>query len=520
MSWSLDRLYKDIDDKCFIEDMGLLETYCSGIETELKSNNNLDVSEEYINTLLTGYESILKIHEKLQYYCYLRTFVNKDVQLNGLNSSLYNYEGKLKVIKHSIIRMIKKSTSNYTQNELIKSFIKEKHDSSSEETEKMINSIEGDIKLWNELYLDMVHRNNGVDIEDNELLQNVVAKCFYNIKQKKSKIAELLGYTSLLSKTNRESYISDDIVLSYETAMDKNAHKLQEKIIEVNNANVTNPLLKQVNRKDALKILLSSLEPLGSEVVSKVNEWLTNDFVLINESEKGHSSNFCVPIRPLKEIRVLISKLETYDDIVGLSHELGHAYHFHVLMRLPYFDFDFPIAISELPSTFFAHLTLKYIIENEEEENTKVSMQNRSNKLMLDDILQMHSRFCLEQEVVSCKETGKQSAIEMNHKMNKILVKYYGEDYKKYNVDLYQWVKKSQFYMTNRDYYNYTYSMGNFLSIMLNEELNLTGELFIDKYERFLVEASTRSFSEAFKILDKDVSSNEFWENQIKSLLS
>jgi len=111
-------------------------------------------------------------------------------------------------------------------------------------------------------------------------------------------------------------------------------------------------------------------EKLGSFADRAFEEdWIESE----NRPDKAEGG-FCASMPLAKESRIFLTYRDTYQDLITLAHELGHAYHNYILHDEPALAQQKGTSVAETASTFMENLVLDAVIEQTKDENERLAM--------------------------------------------------------------------------------------------------------------------------------------------------
>src|SRR5690606_22900684 len=108
---------------------------------------------------------------------------------------------------------------------------------------------------------------------------------------------------------------------------------------------------------------------------------LAGRWVEVEDRSGKRQGGFCTGFPGAKQSRIFMTYTNSPDSMSTLAHELGHAYHSHVLREEPLFLQDYPMNLAETASTF-AEAVLN---ENSLEQCGSHSPADRARRLALLD---------------------------------------------------------------------------------------------------------------------------------------
>ena len=115
---------------------------------------------------------------------------------------------------------------------------------------------------------------------------------------------------------------------------------------------------------------------------------------------------YCTSLPRSQESRIFMTYGESVNEVSTLAHELGHAFHSHVMWDLPTLNQDYAMNVAETASTFaeliVADATLKEAKTDEEKINLlDVKLQNAIAMFM-----NIHARFIFESNFYAARQKG------------------------------------------------------------------------------------------------------------------
>lgn len=223
---------------------------------------------------------------------------------------------------------------------------------------------------------------------------------------------------------------------------------------------------------------------------------------------KGHQS------------RVLTNFTGTFSDIITLSHELGHAYHFSCMKNKAPVFFDYPMTLAESASTFAETIVKQDMLANssgfDRIKILDIDLTDASQVLV--DIL---CRFYFEQSVFASKENSELTGADFCELMQEAQEKTYGDglnskktkDGTNYEErhDL-MWALKCHYYITDLDFYNFPYAFGQLFAAGLYERSKKEGSEFAKVYAEILSNTGSMSCEDLCKQAGFDITTKDFWK--------
>ncbi|MCD8090980.1 MAG: M3 family oligoendopeptidase [Clostridiales bacterium] len=227
---------------------------------------------------------------------------------------------------------------------------------------------------------------------------------------------------------------------------------------------------------------------------------------------------YCEYIKSLEESRVLMNFSGNFEDIITLSHELGHGFHNEVLRNETPINSDYPMTLAETASTFCENLAFSRAEKVFSGENLLTVKESRLSG-ELQSICDIYSRFLFEDSFFKEREKGGLSAEEICRLMTEAQKKAYFKGLDTSCLHPYMWLCKPHYYDADFNYYNYPYAFGDLFARSLFALYEEKGAAFIPQYELILSNAGKKTVREVGLLAEIDFTDKEFWEKGIKNIL-
>jgi oligoendopeptidase F len=246
-----------------------------------------------------------------------------------------------------------------------------------------------------------------------------------------------------------------------------------------------------------------------------VNRWL--------ESEKRPGKRpgaFCTGSEVTNEQRVYSTFSGSIGDVTTMAHEIGHAWHGHLLTNLRPMRRDYPMTLAETASIFAEHILAEGVYSDPKiDDQTKLMMLdadlNGSAILLLD----ITTRYQFERTFHDERAKGELSVSRFKELMRETQRRVMGDALEPGSEDEMFWASKLHFYITGVSFYNFPYTVGFLLARTLFTLFKEQGPAFLPKYEDFLrLTGSDGVEGVAKRTLGADVTDPAFWASAITSM--
>lgn len=230
---------------------------------------------------------------------------------------------------------------------------------------------------------------------------------------------------------------------------------------------------------------------------------------------------FCTSSPLLEESRVFMTFQGTFNEVSTLAHEMGHAFHNHVMKGVRFYARRYPMTLAESASTFAELLLADGLaeqpgIEPAERRALEAALLNDAATFLLD----ITARFRFERAFYEERARGELEVDRLKELMASTQRAVFGEALDPDQVDPLFWASKLHFFITGVSFYNFPYTFGYLLSRGMFAELKRRGpDEFLPRYEQFLRRSgSADAVSVARDVLGVDLEQPDFWERSITSV--
>lgn len=223
---------------------------------------------------------------------------------------------------------------------------------------------------------------------------------------------------------------------------------------------------------------------------------------------------YCTSFPIAKESRVMCNFSPTFSGVSTIAHELGHAYHFHLLREECAFARAYPMTLAETASIFSE--TMLY--------NTTISKAKGFEKKYLTEMFLMEvtqvivdilCRFYFEKAVFEKQKEGPLSADALCSMMTDAQKATYGDALDPKLLHPYMWAVKCHYYSPDLGFYNYPYAFGQLFSIGLYVKYLEDKKNFPDLYKKVLMTTGRTDIKGVAKIAGIDVEKKDFFQESM-----
>lgn len=275
---------------------------------------------------------------------------------------------------------------------------------------------------------------------------------------------------------------------------------------------------KKIPYSEAAEIVITQFHKF-SEKLGHFAERAFNEGWIEAEDRKGKMhGGFCASMPLAKESRIFLTYTGSYQDIVTIAHELGHAYHNYMLQDEPAFSQEVSTSVAETASTFAENLVLDAAIEHASAEEEKLSLLEMKITNGLKYQVMVPAMFEFEQILYEKRKQGPLTANEISGLMQGMMSDLYGDTVDEHNQ--YLWMTIPHFFHTDLAFYNIPYTIGYLFSNGIYALSKKQGGQFPEKYDALLRNTGRMTVEQlADRYLNQDIAEKGFWEASLQPTL-
>lgn len=417
-----------------------------------------------------GYEIYNSIMYTDVYYGKIKDKNGKVVEVNNSNYSKLLCSSDRSLRKKTYQKKYKyyQSFSNTITNSILQS-IKE-----SEITSKIRgfkNALDQD------LFNDNVSLNVYHNLIDSVSNNTLYLKKYYDIKRK------LLGYKNL--------YFYDFSVMPN---------------LEIKN---------NINYDEAISQIKAALSILGEDYSFRLNEYLNHNLIDVYPNKGKNNGGYEIGLYH-KGPFISYNFTDSYIDMFGLAHEIGHAMHSHYSMeKQPYIYFNYKLFTAEVASLTNEVILLEYLIKKSKNKKEKIFYLMKQieeiDHYLFNVVIEVEQEKLLHEAQVN---NNALSTDEIMDNYKKLKIKYYqSQNVKVTDDDKYAWMRHFQYHVS---YYFYKYAVDMIIALVIGKRIINNEDNFRNKYIEFLSSGSSKYPTELFKDLGIDIEDISIYNEAIE----
>ena len=268
---------------------------------------------------------------------------------------------------------------------------------------------------------------------------------------------------------------------------------------------------RQFTFEGAKDFIVEQLEAFSPRLASFTAKAIDEGWIDAEPRKGKRGGAFCMEIPLLEESRILMNFDGSLDQLLTLTHELGHAFHNECQIGLTMAQRETPMTLAETASIFNETLITDAALASAENDEERLAILESFLVNASQVIVDIYSRFLFEQEVFERREGAELSADDFCEIMLEAQAETYGDALNPDERHPYMWAWKPHYYSAGRSYYNFPYAFGLLFGLGLYAVYKERGEAFVPDYEDLLRSTGQGTAEELAVRFGMDLTSEDFW---------
>lgn len=271
---------------------------------------------------------------------------------------------------------------------------------------------------------------------------------------------------------------------------------------------------KRVSYTEGANFIIEQFHSFSPKMAAFAKEAFEKRWIEAEDRPGKRPGGFCTSFPDSKETRIFMTYSGTASNISTLAHELGHAYHQHVMNDVHGLNQRYAMNVAETASTFAEMIVADAAVEQAETKEEKKALLEDKIKRSVAFFMNIHARFIFELNFYKEREKGFVSSERLNEMMVEAQKEAYQDALEEY--DPYFWASKLHFHITGTPFYNFPYTFGYLFSLGIYAHAKEKGGSFENDYIALLKDTGRMTVEElAHKHLGAELTKPDFWEAAI-----
>jgi pepF/M3 family oligoendopeptidase len=269
---------------------------------------------------------------------------------------------------------------------------------------------------------------------------------------------------------------------------------------------------KQYAYSEGAQLIVDQFRRFSPAMADFAEMALENRWIEAEDRPGKRPGGFCTSFPLSEETRIFMTYAGTASNVSTLAHELGHAYHQHVMNDLPALAQDYAMNVAETASTLAEMIVADATLKSATTEEERLALLEDKLQRSVAFYMNIRARFLFETSFYDERRRGIVSVERLNELMQSAQETAFGDSLSGYHP--YFWASKLHFYITEVPFYNFPYTFGYLFSagIYALAESEGAGSKFADRYVALLRDTGSMTVEQlAMKHLGVDLTSEAFW---------
>ncbi|MFH1687913.1 MAG: M3 family oligoendopeptidase [bacterium] len=248
---------------------------------------------------------------------------------------------------------------------------------------------------------------------------------------------------------------------------------------------------------------------------------LDKNWIEAEDRPGKRGGGFCTGFGPRKQSRIFMTYAGTFENMLTLAHELGHAYHSYVLRDRPAFAAHYPMGLAETASIFAETLVIDAALGKSDEKQERLMLLDQKLQGAHTLFCDIHTRYLFEKSFYQERQEGMVSKDRLSELMIDAQRKAFGGLLDESGYHPLFWCSKLHFYLAHQPFYNWPYTFGYLFAGGVYDRAKKEGAAFADKYAALLADTGNMTTEAvAKKHLGVDLSKEDFWVDAVNRSLA
>ncbi|MCA0971889.1 M3 family oligoendopeptidase [Halobacillus litoralis] len=332
-----------------------------------------------------------------------------------------------------------------------------------------------------------------------------------------SVLKEPLEYNRMSEKTLSAMWETiNDYKHKYKKYLDKKAEMLG--LLKLSFYDVEAPVgasHQKMDYQEGADFIVEQFQRFSPKMASFAEMAFQNQWIEAEDRPGKRPGGFCTSFPDHEETRIFMTYSGTPSNVATLAHELGHAYHQHVMNDMPMLNQGYAMNVAETASTLAEMIVADAAVKHAESDEEKLTLLEDKVQRSVAFFMNIHARFLFETRFYEERKSGVVSAERLNELMVEAQREAYADSLDEYDSTF--WASKLHFHITDVPFYNFPYTFGYLFSMGIYARAMESGEAFEDQYISLLRDTGRMSVEDlAKKHLDVDIEEKQFWQDALE----
>ena len=267
---------------------------------------------------------------------------------------------------------------------------------------------------------------------------------------------------------------------------------------------------------EAAKFVIDNVADFSTQLAEFCRMAIDKRWIEAENRPGKAGGGYCTTLGSLRQSRIFMTYANTYEHLLTLAHELGHAYHQYVLSETPFFATWYPMTLAETASTFTELLVIDAALQACDDLQEKLMLLDQKLQQAYTMFCNLHCRYVFDNAFYAERARGIVSKDRLCQIMVDAQRQSFGSLLDESGYHPLFWASKLHFFATDVPYYNFPYTFGYLFAGGVYDRARTEGRAFADKYRALLADTGNMKTEDvAAKHLGVDLTRESFWEDAV-----
>ncbi|MDD2523040.1 MAG: M3 family oligoendopeptidase [Anaerolineaceae bacterium] len=272
--------------------------------------------------------------------------------------------------------------------------------------------------------------------------------------------------------------------------------------------------------EEAKDVILTNFTRFSPELSDFARHAFENNWIDALQRPGKRGGAYCMGVDGVKESRIMSNFDGSFDQVMTLAHELGHAFHNYCAFQADKTPLrsKTPMTLAETASIMCENIVFNALLEQIDDPQAEQTILETSISSDAQTIVDIYSRFLFEREVFERRKKATLSADEISEIMLQAQRDSYGDGIDPEVMNKFAWTWKPHYYSTGLSFYNYPYAFGNLFAKGLYAIYQEKGAAFVEDYKALLASTGEASAADLAARFGIDIRSKGFWATSLAQI--
>ncbi|WP_124726571.1 M3 family oligoendopeptidase [Staphylospora marina] len=276
---------------------------------------------------------------------------------------------------------------------------------------------------------------------------------------------------------------------------------------------------RTVSFTEAAHRIVEQFGKFSPEMADFAEQAFRNRWIEAENRPGKRTGGFCTSFPRSRQTRIFMTFAGTEGNVETLAHELGHAWHQHLVGDLHSLNQNYAMNVAETASTFAEWLMADASMKRARTREEKLAVLDHRLQRAVSFLMDIHARFLFETRFYAERKNGPVGKERLSELMTEAQKEAFSNALSEYHPRF--WASKLHFYNTRVPFYNFPYTFGYLFSTGIFAKARTEGGAFAEKVKDLLRDTGRMTVEElADRHLGADLTTTAFWKQSVDLILA